>query len=99
MGSHSRNESHSHTRILGMGRFGCTKHCMAYCITHPRVLLEAVQVWLGVWNLPQLLSRQTEKEAKRRSFKGRECAFEVDLVFLVRFMELHVNGFIADLWL
>ena len=77
--------------------------CTALPITNPRVQLEAVRVWLGVWNLPQLLSRQTEKEAKRRSFKGREnVCTKLILVFLVRFMELfqlHVNRFIADLWL
>ena len=49
---HSRNESHSHTRILGMGQV-LVVLSTAWPITHSRVLLEAV----------------------------------------------HVNGFIADLWL
>jgi len=49
---------------------GCTENYTAYC--KPRVLLEGVQVLLRVWHLPQLVSRQPEKEAKKRNFKGRE---------------------------
>ena len=49
---------------------GCTENCTAYY--KPRVLLEGVQVLLRGWHLQQLVSRQPEKEAKKRNFKGRE---------------------------